>query len=618
MAGRRRRAKDRTLTEPPAGSLVDIYARYSSDMQDGVSLVTQVNRCRAVAEQRGWVVRQVWEEPAVSAKYDLEDLSKRPQFAALIAAAERGEVQAILCWKSDRWARNITMSSATLRQLRAAGVWWATADGEFDIERIRRGTGKLTHTIKAALDEQYIDTLSDHVVAGKQTRAEQGYYNGSVIPFGYLMPDYPQRPEGAPATWKPPRTPMRLDSAAADIVRKIGEWYVEGYSQRDVAKLLNQQGYRRKMYGRIRSKYYPDQTEVPWDIGGVYSVLKCTLYREFAPGTGQGTIIDANGVAHLGQHPAIWDYDLWQRIEVVRVENTKLRSGYAVTERYPFARHIRCAGCGRPMRAFQSAHATSTTSRYHQCMSKSKGVACSQQRTISNASVIEAAFGRLLLTYRLGDTWQADLRQLIAAVPVTTYWDEIAGQRAALEREVRALNTMLRAGAIEEAEYLKEVGMSKARLAALPTQPTTTEDTALRAGQALDALPEAWRDATTAERRTIVASLLGSITWSHDRQCITAIAPLPEYLPSLALMLVPRGWVQDGEALRCERADPSIEVPQPGGKLTLTQQLEVRRKAAAGVSHQELAREYEVHNATIWRIVNKPRKELRMMEGQEG
>jgi DNA invertase Pin-like site-specific DNA recombinase len=607
-----RTIRNQIMERPPPGSLVDIYARYSSDMQDGVTLFTQITRSQSRAMSYGWIVRTVWQEPETSAKYDVEDLAKRPQFAALLAEAEAHQMHAILCWKSDRWARNVGMSSVTLANLRKWGIWWETADGEFDIERIRRGAGKLTHTIKAALDESYVDTVSDHSAAGKATRAAQGYHNSSVVPFGYLMPDYPPRPAGAPAMWKPPRMPLRLDPERAPVVRQIGEWYVCGMSYREIADTLNQQGVRHRLYGNRRSIYVPEAEEIPWTKDGIYSIMRCVMYREFTPDTGRGTVIAPDGEQVMGLHPAIWPYDLWQRIETLRATRYgNPHSGSRNRAIYPFAGIITCAGCGNAMRAF-TVRPTQWRNRYYECRTRSRGGVCAEARHITNADVIEGVFGQLLDTYRLGDTWRADLEALLGLDTDATYWETIAAQRDALERAKSRVNVMFRAGGIEEATYLRDIADLNRQITALPAPDSRQTEEAISAGAALALLPEAWRDGTSAERRTIVASLLRMLRWSHDWQTIMALAPLPEYLPSLALLLTHHGWRQEGDTLVRSPDQVILAAPVPGGKLTLRQQVDIVRRAAAGEKLTDLARDYGVFHATIWRIVKHPRRDLRL------
>ena len=80
---------------------VAIYARYSSEMQNEISLDDQVDRCREEIARRGWRVAGVYTDSAKSG-WSLD----RDGFQELRAAAERGKFQAVMFWKFDRLARD--------------------------------------------------------------------------------------------------------------------------------------------------------------------------------------------------------------------------------------------------------------------------------------------------------------------------------------------------------------------------------------------------------------------------------------------------------------------------------------------------------------------------------
>jgi hypothetical protein len=73
------------IGEPEPGALVAGYARYSSELQDPVSIVTQKRRIQEYCDRKGWTIIRWYEEPERSAKY--EDIEQRPIFAQLLADA---------------------------------------------------------------------------------------------------------------------------------------------------------------------------------------------------------------------------------------------------------------------------------------------------------------------------------------------------------------------------------------------------------------------------------------------------------------------------------------------------------------------------------------------------
>ena len=114
------------IGEPGPGSLAVGYVRYSSELQNEASIVTQKRLIQEFLDKKGWKLARWYEEPEQSAKYDgIED---RPIFAQLLNEAGT-RFKVVVCAFSNRWARSMEAGYASLSRLRRARVWWATADG---------------------------------------------------------------------------------------------------------------------------------------------------------------------------------------------------------------------------------------------------------------------------------------------------------------------------------------------------------------------------------------------------------------------------------------------------------------------------------------------------------
>ncbi len=79
-----------------------IYVRVSTvgQEQDGTSLDTQEERCRAYAAERGWQVVAVYRETHTGS-----ELWERPQLTALRDAVRSGAVDVLLAFALDRLSR---------------------------------------------------------------------------------------------------------------------------------------------------------------------------------------------------------------------------------------------------------------------------------------------------------------------------------------------------------------------------------------------------------------------------------------------------------------------------------------------------------------------------------
>ena len=124
----------RVIGEPGPGTHGVGYVRFSSDMQDPATLMTQKRKIEEFFERKRWILDGFYEEPEHSAKY--EEIEQRPVFAQMLDDAS-ASFRIIVCYMNDRWARNVNVAFNSLAIIRRKGVWWATSDGLFDLDRIK-------------------------------------------------------------------------------------------------------------------------------------------------------------------------------------------------------------------------------------------------------------------------------------------------------------------------------------------------------------------------------------------------------------------------------------------------------------------------------------------------
>jgi hypothetical protein len=81
----------------------------------------------------------------------------------------------------------MTLTLVSLSRLRRAKVWWAAADGLWDLGKTLQENMRLGFIVDTQMSELYIQQLSKRTIDGKEDRAREGYHNGNVS-FGYLPP----------------------------------------------------------------------------------------------------------------------------------------------------------------------------------------------------------------------------------------------------------------------------------------------------------------------------------------------------------------------------------------------------------------------------------------------
>lgn len=95
---------------------VAIYARVSTDGQDTEN---QLAELRTVAQRHGWEIVQTYVDHGISGA---KGRDKRPQFDAMLKAANRRQFDLIASWSVDRLGRSLQDLVGFLSELHAKGV----------------------------------------------------------------------------------------------------------------------------------------------------------------------------------------------------------------------------------------------------------------------------------------------------------------------------------------------------------------------------------------------------------------------------------------------------------------------------------------------------------------
>src|SRR5262249_24018869 len=220
--------------EPGPGTQAVGYVRYSSDMQRPASIATQKSSIQHLADKKAWVIIAWYEEPEQSAKFEEEQY--RLQFTALLKAAG-ASFKVVIYYDTCRWSRNVEVGHRSIRTLRQKGVWWQTSEERWTINNIQEPGLSSSFGFALQQAQDYLLQLSKSTIPGKEQRALDGFHNGKV-PFGYLPPEYPKAPDGAPSTWRPPRVAAAPDPANFPALVRIGELAAQGWTDAAIAEQL--------------------------------------------------------------------------------------------------------------------------------------------------------------------------------------------------------------------------------------------------------------------------------------------------------------------------------------------------------------------------------------------
>jgi DNA invertase Pin-like site-specific DNA recombinase len=121
---------------------------------------------REYASRRGWlIVREVTEVGSAGSGAKV-----RPEREALMKAARRREIDAVLVWRLDRWGRSLSDLVVSLKDLTELGVGFLSLNEALDLTT---PTGRAMAGLLAVFAEFERDILKERVKAGiAQSRAK--------------------------------------------------------------------------------------------------------------------------------------------------------------------------------------------------------------------------------------------------------------------------------------------------------------------------------------------------------------------------------------------------------------------------------------------------------------
>lgn len=198
-----------------------IYARYSAGpRQTDQSIEGQLRVCTDFCKQRGITVIGTYCDRHISGRTD-----ERPEFQKLIADAKRKKFEAVVVYKTDRFARNKYDSAIYKRELKRNGIQIFYA-----AEAIPEGPeGIILESLMEGLAEYYSAELAQKIKRGMHESALKCQSTGSGRPLGYTVDEQKH---------------FQIDPESSQTVQTIFEEYIKGTSNAAICELLNTRGLR--------------------------------------------------------------------------------------------------------------------------------------------------------------------------------------------------------------------------------------------------------------------------------------------------------------------------------------------------------------------------------------
>ncbi len=213
-----------------------VYARYSHEKQNALSIDQQVRKCREFADHEGWRVLedQIYADEAIFGTTD-----DRAGLRRMLAAAKHKPrlFDVILVDDTSRLSRRLADSMRIFEQMQALGIRIVFVAQGIDTTNEQ---AELLVATNGIVDSLYIKDLAKRTFRGVEHLALNGLHTGGRV-FGYRRVPIQSTAE-RDSYGRPKIEGVRLavDPDQARTVRRIFERYSLGHSLKRVAIDLNQ------------------------------------------------------------------------------------------------------------------------------------------------------------------------------------------------------------------------------------------------------------------------------------------------------------------------------------------------------------------------------------------
>ena len=316
-----------------------IYTRLSKD-RGGLSENTaiQEREAREYAELQGWPVVGVFTDSDISASR----YSTKPRlgYEALIAAIERGQVEAVLCTEMTRLYRRLEELLELIRLAERSNLKRIeTTDGS----GYYLHTGEGVHAAVASVNNAVLESrkISDRVKRKHRARAQAGLTNGGQRRYGYE------------------RDGMTVRESEAAIIREVVERSINGEVTWRIARDLND----RAVFTTFGKEW---RTE---------NLQRLILSKRIIG------IREHNGAEYPAQWPAIITAEDQERVRLAWKVRKQKPGRPRGARTYLLTGVVFCDVCKAPMRGNGRATASGKYQRRYRCMYKDstgKQVGCGQ------------------------------------------------------------------------------------------------------------------------------------------------------------------------------------------------------------------------------------------------
>lgn len=244
-----------------------IYTRLSHERTESYrekssSIEMQIITCKEYALEKNIDILDVYTD------YEYSGTNfERPEFIRMMNDIRNKRINCIIIRDLSRLGReHLEMGRLIDKVFPFLGVRFVSVNDNIDTINETDAKKSFEISVKNIINDMYAKDISVKVKSAKLNRAKNGYFIGSIPPFGYKIN---KTREGQI---------LELDENTSPIVREIFDLTLLGKSLYEITKILNKKGYSTAMTYFRTGRIYRNENEPEWNKSTVSKLLKKPIY----------------------------------------------------------------------------------------------------------------------------------------------------------------------------------------------------------------------------------------------------------------------------------------------------------------------------------------------------
>ena len=331
---------------------VAIYLRLSKEDDDLSCSSGSKNESNSISNQRKLIYDFMKSHPGLELYDEYKDDGKsgsnfdRAEFQRMMKDIEAGKVNCVIVKDQSRFGRDyIDVGKYKEKIFPKLGVRFITINEGYD-SLSATSSDDLAFTINSFVYDFYIRDISTKIRTNLTAKKQNGEYAGAFVAYGYVKDS-------------DDKSKLVVDPFAADVVRDIFRWKIEGLSPQNIAIRLNELGipspaeYKRLSGSNYKTNFQASSKAI-WSHVSVRRILKNEIYlgvmiqgKRTTPNYKTKTVVtkaESEWLRVEGTHEAIISARDFELVQELLKDDTHCRSGDITVPVY--AGRVYCGDCG--------------------------------------------------------------------------------------------------------------------------------------------------------------------------------------------------------------------------------------------------------------------------------